>query len=89
MRLRRRARAEVGYLRAFLVARYLARIPADPARTLCGGSRAVRDRGSGDGDGDLAAGVVSEHVGDGGGGVVKGVGRIDDHLDGAGFQQAG
>ena len=70
-------------------ARYLARTPADPARTLCGRSRALGGRGSGDGDGDLAAGVVSEHVGDGGGGVVKGVGRIDDHLDGAGFQQAG
>lgn len=45
--------------------------------------------GSGDCDGDLAAGVVAEHVGDGGGGAVERVGLVDDYPDGAGIQQAG
>jgi hypothetical protein len=49
------------------------------------GAGAPRSKGSRDGDGDLAAGMVSEHVGDGGGRVVERVGLVDDHLDGAGL----
>ena len=52
-------------------------------------SRPAPDRGLRNGDGDLAAGVMSEHVGDGAGGVVERVGLVDDYLDGAGLQQAG